>query len=251
MNNKLPLKNDIIVLTGTSITKVAQSRIEELGGEAIHLPLIETVAINSPDDLLYLQQSQQVDWLIFTSQNAVYAFTEKMHRFNLTANEWRNRIAVVGKKTADSLMEVGFDIDFMPTVYSADYMVKEFNPLLGEQTNCLFIRGSMAKNTIIDGLSCQVKTWTIYETVQTTAHIEEFQKILQQKRCTIVFASPSAVDVYKRFILPDISWESVNIAAIGHITEHALLDAGADSIIQPAEYTMTAVIEEIAKRKEL
>lgn len=251
MNNRLPLQNDTIVLTGTSVTKAAQSRIEELGGVAVHLPLIETVAISSPDDLLYLQRSQQADWLIFTSQNAVHAFTEKMQIFNFTANDWQNKIAVVGKKTADSLMEVGFDIDFIPSVFSADVMVKEFNPLINIKTNCLFIRGSMAKNTIVEGLSCPVKTWTIYKTVQTIAHVEEFQKILQQKRCTIVFASPSAVDVYKRSILPDINWDSVDIAAIGHITEHALLKAGAKKILQPAEYTMTAVIEEIAKRKEL
>lgn len=251
MSSKLPLKDEVIVLTGTSITKAAQSSIEALGGEAIHLPLIETAAIDSLDDVASLQKSQQVDWLIFTSQNAVHAFVEKMQRFSFTANDWQNQIAVVGKKTADSLMEVGFDIDFMPSVFSADVMVKEFNPFIDERTKCLFIRGSMAKNTIVDGLLCEVETWTIYETVQTTAYIEEFQKILQQKRCTIVFASPSAVAMYKQYILPTISWESVNIAAIGHITEHALQEAGATTIIQPAEYTMTAVIEEIAKRKEL
>lgn len=251
MNNNLPLLNDTVVLTGTSITKRAQSRIEALGGYAIHLPLIETALIESSLDAQYLQQSQQVDWLIFTSQNAVYAFIAAMKRFNRTADEWNNQIAVVGKKTADSLTKVGFDIDFMPSVFSADVMVKEFNPKLHADNSCLFVKGSMAKNTIEDGLICEVTTWTIYETVQTLAHIKQFQQMITEKKCTIVFASPSAVAVYAKEILPLFPWEQVTVAAIGHITEHALVDAGATEIIQPQEYTMSAVIEEIAKRKEL
>lgn len=251
MSNNLPLVNDTIVLTGTSITKRAQSRIEELGGYAIHLPLIETAVIKSSFDAMYLQQSQQVDWLIFTSQNAVYAFTDAMKRFNRTADEWNNHIAVVGKKTADSLIKVGFDIDFMPTVFSADSMVKEFNPKLNPANTCLFVKGSMAKNTIEDGLICEVKTWTIYETVQSLTYVKKFQQMITEKRCTIIFASPSAVAVYVKEILPFFPWEQVLVAAIGHITEQALVDAGATEIIQPQEYTMSAVIEEIAKRKEL
>lgn len=251
MNNNLPLLHDSIVLTGTSITRNAQSRIEELGGSAIHLPLIETVEIISSKDKQYLLQSQQVDWLIFTSQNAVYAFLQKMKQYQMTASDWTNQIAVVGKKTADSLKEVGFDIDFMPTIFSADVMVKEFNNVLTAKNRCLFIRGALAKDTIVEGLKCPVETWTIYETLPTTKSINQMRNVIQQKRCTIVFASPSAVDVYVQEILPDISWNSVDVAAIGHITYAALQAVGARNIIQPSEYTMTAVIDEIAKRKEL
>lgn len=251
MSNNLPLLHDSIVLTGTSITRNAQSRIEELGGSAIHLPLIETVEISGLEDLHYLQQSQRVDWLIFTSQNAVYAFLHKMKQYQMGVSDWTNKIAVVGKKTADSLIDVGFDVDFMPTIFSADVMVKEFNPLLTVDNSCLFIRGALAKNTIVEGLKSKIQTWTIYDTIATTKSINQMRIVIQQKRCTIVFASPSAVEVYAKEILPNISWASVDVAAIGHITYEALQDVGATNIIQPSEYTMAAVIEEIANRKEL
>ena len=80
-NNRL--LGERIVLTGTSITKKAQSKIEALGGQAIHLPLIEVAEIQSIEDQQLLHQSQNMDWLIFTSQNAVHAFANKITKVSI------------------------------------------------------------------------------------------------------------------------------------------------------------------------
>lgn len=251
MSNNQPLQHDTIVLTGTSITGQAQSQIEALGGEALHLPLIEVADVQSNDDGLFLQRSQQVDWLIFTSQNAVHAFIRKMEQYEQNTSLWiEQRIAVVGEKTAEALEMAGFSIHFVPTTYSADTMVKEFNRFLQPETTCLFMRGSMAKDTIPNGLKCRVETWTIYETRPTKKSIPELKEQIQHKNCTVVFASPSAVRVYAEEILPLHDWEQIQVAAIGHVTEKALIALGAWDIIQPKTYTMQQVIEEIARRKE-
>jgi len=63
----------------------------------------------------------------------------------------------------------------------------------------------------------------------------------------VIFASPSAVDVYAMEVVPHIGWEAAHIAAIGHITEAALEQYGATVDIMPSVYTMQAVIEEIMK----
>ena len=63
----------------------------------------------------------------------------------------------------------------------------------------------------------------------------------------MIFASPSAVDVYARDVVPHIGWHAARIAAIGHITEAALEQYGAIVDIMPSVYTMQAVIEEIMK----
>lgn len=251
MSNNQPLQNETIVLTGTSITGHAQSQIEAFGGEALHLPLIEVAEVQSTDDHLFLQRSQEVEWLIFTSQNAVHAFIHKMTYYGYEASMWsEQRIAVVGEKTAEALELAGFSIHFVPTTYSADAMVKELNRFLELDTTCLFVRGSMAKDTIPNGLKCRVETWTIYETRPTKKSIPELKEQIQHKNCTVVFASPSAVRVYAEEILPIYDWEKITVAAIGHVTEKALMALGAWDIIQPKTYTMQQVVEEIARRKE-
>ncbi|HEY4532236.1 MAG TPA: uroporphyrinogen-III synthase [Kurthia sp.] len=244
------LLGERIVLTGTSITKKAQSKIEALGGQAIHLPLIEVAEIQSTEDEQLLQQSQNKDWLIFTSQNAVHAFANKLQKYHLSSDQWRTKIAAVGSKTAEALEELGFSIHFMPTTFSADCMVIEFNEILHTSDQCMFMKGSMAKDTLKDGLHCHLAIWTIYETVICTRYVEEMKTLLSNERCTVVFASPSAVDTFAQYILPSINWNTLQVAAIGHITEARLSEYGARNIIQPSVYTMESVIDEIAIRKE-
>lgn len=250
MKHNSRLLGERIVLTGTSITKKAQSKIEALGGQAIHLPLIEVAEIQNVEDEQLLHQSQNMEWLIFTSQNAVHAFANKLQKYHLSSDQWRTKIAAVGSKTAEALEELGFSIHFMPTTFSADCMVIEFNEILRSMDRCMFMKGSMAKDTLKDGLHCQLTIWTIYETVVCTKYLEEMREFLSKERCTVVFASPSAVDTFAQYLLPSINWNRLQIAAIGHVTEAKLKEYGASNIIQPSVYTMESVIDEIAIRKE-
>ena len=63
----------------------------------------------------------------------------------------------------------------------------------------------------------------------------------------MIFASPSAVDVYAMEVVPHIGWEATTLRTIGHITEAPLEQYGATVDIMPSVYTMQAVIEEIMK----
>ncbi len=67
------------------------------------------------------------------------------------------------------------------------------------------------------------------------------------KNLLLIFASPSAVDVFAIHIAPNVGWEKAKIASIGHITSNALIEHGAHVTYQPKTYTMEAVLEEIVK----
>ncbi|MBK3493458.1 uroporphyrinogen-III synthase [Viridibacillus sp. YIM B01967] len=251
MLTDLPLSGDKIVLTGTHITASVKKQIEQLGGQAIHLPLITVHEIENDMDREQLEKSQQYDWLIFTSQNAVLAFTHKIQRFHFQASDWSCKVAAVGTKTAEVLEAIGFDIDFMPTIFSADVFVQEFPAVAGDRVTCQFFKGSMAKDTIVKGLSCHVDEWTVYETVQTMEHTAELLTLLKEStNVSVAFASPSAVDVFAKHIAKTIGWQSFLVLAIGHITEQALLQVGAKADVMPTTYTMKALIQELANRKE-
>lgn len=252
MPNNLPLHGQHIVLTGTKMTQLVSSKITALGGIVHYLPLITVHEIQAPNDADKLQKALNSEWLIFTSQNAVKAFSDKLQRFKKTKDHCVAKIAVVGEKTAQAIEKLGFSIDFMPSTYSADIFVKEFPNHVQQLKSCLFLKGSKAKATIKEGLPFPVEEWTVYETIQTNEHASAMQQLIEQSQAvTVIFASPSAVEVFAKHIAPEIGWGGFEIAAIGHVTENALHHVGATVDFKPKKYTMMAIIDELAKRREI
>lgn len=248
MRTEKPLQGKTIVVTGSTITTTVLQKIEQLGGEAIACPLIKTAEIEKSDDYEQLESAKNVDWLIFTSQNAVEAFCDKMGRHYLTPSSFKGKIAAVGSKTRDKLVANGLSVDFIPTIFSADVFVKEFPKVAQPMSNCLFVRGKKAKNTIKDGLPFKVIEWNVYATVENMDYIQQLIYFIQHREEPIlIFASPSAVDAFAKHIAPYVGWEKVKIASIGHITTKALLNHGAEVTYQPKTYTMEAVLDEIVK----
>ncbi|MFC9539375.1 uroporphyrinogen-III synthase [Lysinibacillus sp. NPDC056959] len=249
MQNNLPLEGKTIILTGTSKTTTIIDDIKALGGQAVIAPLIETCELIDKNDDVQLEFARQFKWLIFTSQNAVEAFANKMQRFNVSAVYFQGKIASIGTKTTTALEKLGFHVSFMPSIFSADVFVQEFPDVVaGSNPTCLFIRGEKAKNTLKEGLPFTLKEWTVYETIER--HDQKqlmIECIRTNSDVTVIFASPSAVDVYAKDIASVIGWKAVHIAAIGHITEAAIVNHGAIVDIMPSVYTMQAVIEEITR----
>ena len=145
-------------------------------------------------------------------------------------------------KTAALLKKHGFEIDFMPSVFSADVFVKEFS--LAQNETALFLCGSLAKSTIHDVTGAD--EWIVYETRTCESSIGPLiDSLKKQNQPIVLFASPSAVDIYARCITPSVAWDKVQCASIGHVTTAALAKYDVTPIVQPKIYTLQAVIEQL------
>lgn len=244
MPNNLPLAGKTVILTGTSATLTVQDKVRGNGGQVVIFPLIRVQEFFEQDGLM-LTEIHRYNWLIFTSQNGVETFVAKLLRANIDVRSIQAHIAAVGEKTAQCLERAGLTVHFIPTTYSADAFVQEFQAVAGAEPRCLFLRGSLAKATIQEGLPYEVVAWTVYETVENLAYVDTFINSLQQRRAIVIFASPSAVAVFERLIAPIVGWHRVDAAAIGHITTKALMNLGVRVYVQPKIYTMDAVIEQL------
>ena len=245
------LHGKTIVLTGSNKTTSVKQFIEENGGTCAVFPLIDIKERQSADDIEKLVQLNTYDWLIFTSQNAVQAFSEKCQRNKINMQALPCKVASVGAKTTALLNKHGLSVHFEPSVFSADVFIQEF-PTVSESTQRkLFIRGSLAKSTIYDGIP-NVVEWTVYETIANETAVQPLTELVmqRQRQVIIIFASPSAVAVFNQYIAPIVGWTAIRAAAIGHITAAALRHLGVDVYVQPATYTMQAVVEEIILLEE-
>lgn len=220
-------KKPVIIFTGSRLPKEAAQLAQEKGAEVHYLPLIETVMRNTsaPDFGRY-------GWLIFTSRNSAEAFC----RLGLKTE---SKIAAVGDKTAELLEEYGYKVDFIPSTFSADVFVREFPDIAGKE-RCLFVRGALAKDTILS-MPLEVDEWTVYDTVKKRSNA---QALAGMEGVTVIFASPSAVSAYTE---AGGDFHDIKTAAIGHITEQAIIDAGGEVHFRPETYTYLEIIQKIAK----
>jgi len=251
MSNETVLQGQTIVFTGQPRSQEVLQEVERLGGEVQLFPLIRTHEVTSSRDRDFLSRLSSYDWLIFTSQNAVLFFLQKMSRYNIQLKEINMKIAVVGTSTARAIEDVGLPVSFIPTNFSAEAFVQQFPQVSDIKDTCLFLRGSLAKDTIKEGLSQQVDEWTVYETLPNMDNSQRLSTyITQRPNVIIAFASPSAVEVFADTIASQMGWAPFKIAAIGHVTATTLENYGAPVHVQPTTYTWVALIQEIAKWKD-
>lgn len=251
MRDRHSLDGETVIFTGTPKSEEVFDLVRRYGGTPISLPLIQVEECIESTDELRLNACPSYDWLIFTSQSAVAAIAAKLERHHIPAQSIQTRIAAVGTKTAEALEKLGLTVDFIPTVFSADTFVQEFNPVETSIRRILFLRGSIAGPTIKEGLPFELDEWTVYSTERATDSIGALIEQLQQKQQkTILFASPSAVKVFAEEVALKVGWEGYTIGVIGHVTEKALVDAGAVAHVRPDTYTLIDLVEALRNRKE-
>lgn len=248
--SKLPLSGKTIIFTGTKHPKRVMEKVSNLGGHPIHLPLIKSVERISETDENMIEKAKNVDWLIFTSQNAVKYFCEKLKRYGASSKDFSTKIAAVGVKTKALLEKNGFSVQFMPSVFSADVFVVEF-PEEYKMQNCLFLRGDLAKDTLKKGIP-NLQEWTVYETVENEESIDPIiEKIQITDDVIVILASPSATDVFANKVAMKTGWKKVKLASIGHITSNQIEKYGQKVAYQPKTYTFESIIDEILNREDV
>lgn len=109
----LPLGFGVLVTRPVQQAHVLCGLIEEAGGKAIRLPLLEIESVQADDPgPNRLKTLEGMDWLVFTSANAVRC------AFALLGPQWLTckppNIAAIGQATAKALLSNGIAVDIRP-----------------------------------------------------------------------------------------------------------------------------------------
>jgi uroporphyrinogen-III synthase len=125
----LPLSGKTVLVTrsagqSSQFTALLQAQ----GAVALELPTLEIVPPSSWDALdQAIAQIHDFDWLILTSANGVDYFFQRWAAQAQDSIALQSvKIAVVGKKTAASLSQQGWEADFIPSNFVADSLVEQF-----------------------------------------------------------------------------------------------------------------------------
>ena len=164
---------------------------------------------------------EQYDWIIFTSKNTVKIFVEYLHESRSRIGE-KTKIAAIGRKTAEYLMSLGYNVAFVPEEESSQGLIRELPSVIG-QKDCriLLPQGEEAPEALekeLARLGFDIKRLNIYKTV--AAKPEDLPSINADMIDFFIFTSPLSVEFFQdlRHSIRPNSW----VAAIGIPTAEAL-----------------------------
>jgi uroporphyrinogen III methyltransferase/synthase len=247
---------------GILITRAADqagefgSMLAKLGAHPIECATISIVPPESWDELdAAIEQLADCAWVIFTSINAVTYFFERLRTLGFDSRALGFcRICAVGPKTAASLNQFGIQADLVPVDYKAEGVVREFRNIEITGKRVLFPRADKAREVIPTALSemgAEVIAPIAYRNILPDSLPQQALQALEDRRIhCITFTSSSTAEnlaamVGENRLLSLL--EGVTVAAIGPITAKTCSEMGLKVDIEPQEYTLAAMTDEIVK----
>lgn len=242
----------VLVPRGKKQTQVFSRLVKSYGGIPVEIPLIAFRPVRGSETFSAARKRiHAYDWVIFTSKTAVEAFFAEDE---LPIIKRWPKIAVIGKKTEDCLLNKGLKADFIPTEYVAEGFVQEFLPFVKKGTKVLIPKGNLARDyigTSLEDHGVKVDEVIVYETFFPKESVQLLKKQLSGKGIDILtFTSPSTVDhfmgVVKEFGLHG-SIHNCIIGCIGPVTKERAGAYGLQVHAVPEVYTVHSMLESIIR----
>lgn len=253
--------NKTIVLTGSADEQhEAVEKLKKSGAKVILFPTIEIVPPSNWSQFdLNMTMIGEYDFLVFTSSNAVKMFWKRCSELGIKINYLDIKVAVVGKKTAESCQNYDIPVNILPDEYSAKGLIKELlkHEIKGKK---FFIPCSeIARDELPSALKeegADVVTVPVYNIGITSKESleEKINKLNSIKSDLFIFTSPST---FRNFIqIMNISelqkyFNNSEIAVIGPTTKSEIENYGLKVDIFPDEYTMDGLIHSVIEYYKL
>jgi uroporphyrinogen-III synthase len=246
-----PLEGKRVVVTRAPEQAAGLARaLEDLGAEVIFLPAIQFA---EPEDYAALDQAiaslAQVDWLIFTSGNAVRFFARRAAALGagLSPAAPGLKVAVVGGATAEAARAAGFSVDYVARRATGSDLARELGGAV-KGRRVLVPSSDRASDDFARALAeagAEVARPIAYRTLAGPADAPVLETLRRGEADAVTFASPSAFAGVARQ-LGARALARFALAAIGPTTAQAIRDAGLTVAVEARESTAAGLAEAIA-----
>ncbi len=247
----------ILVTRATGQANEFSQMLRSRGARVLELPTLEIVPPTSWQDLdREIARLSDFDWLVLTSTNGVDSLFARLHHAGKDSRALAGlKIAVVGKKTAQSLHQHGIMPDFIPTDFVADSLVSTF-PVATAGLRILFPRVETGgREVLVRELTergASVVEVAAYQSQCPIAIDPTILLALQDRQIDIItFASSKTVQHFCQLIGTSLSpdWQArVLIASIGPQTSATCRSLLGKVDIEATEYTLAGLVAALELR---
>ncbi|MEM1418421.1 MAG: uroporphyrinogen-III C-methyltransferase [Myxococcota bacterium] len=191
-------------------------------------------------------------WVLFTSANAVRTVFDALGRAGRDARAFgAARVAAIGEATGRALKEVGLVADLVPADSRGEGLLEALDAALGTApARILLPRAEVAREVLPEGLRARGHTVDVvpaYRTLGPDVGGAEALREAVRGADAITFTSPSTVE-HTLAVVGRAALATPALAAIGRVTERALVDAGFEGAVVPATPDVGALVDALATR---
>jgi uroporphyrinogen-III synthase len=240
----------VMIPRGKAHAKSFSELVASNGGIPVEIPLIAFQPVAASEKLLKtLANLHTYDWIIFTSNVTVETF----YSFLKKGQALLPKIAVIGEKTKEVLVDMGETVDFVPEEYVAEGFIDEFLPHVNQGERILIPKGNLARDYISAALKEKgaiVDEIIIYETFMPDESRGKLVKMLSEESLDILtFTSPSTIDHFMKIVeenqLRD-KLEHCIVACIGPVSKRKAEQRGLKVHAMPEKYTVEEMLKSVA-----
>ena len=254
-----PLKGKRVVVTrARHQAGQLAALLRELGAEAIELPTIRIEPPRSwePVDALISRRTRP-DWVVFTSENGVTQFCERLRTHGLDARWFAgSRIAAIGPGTSRALRRFGLEPDLQPEQFVAESLAKALLSRGVEGKQIALLRAEKTRDFLARTLSeagARVEDFPVYRTLPEENSRAVWERLFSERGILpdwVLFTSSSTAENFARLFSPEELKkikDSVKFASIGPITTQSAQKAGLPITVEAEEFTISHLVQRILK----
>ena len=235
--------------------------LESFGASCNELPLIRIKPLKNYNRLdAYIRQIEDFNWVIFTSQNGVKFFKDRLDYLKRDIRLLKGiAIASIGPKTKGSLENLGLKIDIQPKEFSQEGLLYSLKKEEIKGQRILLVRACGSRDFLaqeLRRLGSEVKIAPAYRTVMgypsALLKVGRLSVICDELKDIeiITFTSSSCVRNFfkvfgKRFAF--ILKRKIRIASIGSVTSCQIKRFGLEPDIEAKNYTLEGLTEAIIR----
>ncbi|HVX00113.1 MAG TPA: uroporphyrinogen-III synthase [Candidatus Babeliaceae bacterium] len=217
--------------------------IQDHGGSSIFFPTLNITPVEPMQ-----MDVKQLDWLIFTSPQAVY------HSVNrLLAIPRSVHIAAIGAGTAQALQEANIAVSVYPKHdWNSEGLLALPSFQQVEDKKIAIIKGKGGRTLLAETLiarGCDLTQWVVYERTLPKTNITEYVDLLQQKAIDVIICT-SIEGMQNLKILLKQSWsmlQNVPILVISERMKTRARELGFNKILTAQNANHNVIIERLAK----
>jgi len=227
-----------------------QLRLEKEGFKAYQIPAIRLARRKmTKPEIKLLANLDQFDLCIFTSRHSVFFFLEALLQNDIPKEHLRKvKIAAVGEVTAESIREIGLQVDSMPASFSNADLAKELGDVAGKKI--LIPHSAVASRDLENTLTnngAKVSIINLYTTIAEESMEPEALQLLESDTVgCLTFASSSAVTGFVGLLRDAILLKKVlqiPVVCIGPSTALTAGQKGFTSVHTASVFTTDGIIE--------
>ena len=192
------------------------------------------------------------DWLVFTSQNGIEQFFEKLKKEHKDIRLLSDlKIAVIGSGTAEKLLEYGIYADLMPNHFDSETLTEELLARLQKNDKILICRAKEGSDFLINKLNENGYEYTDFHIYELKENLEK-KTILSTLKINsfdvdyLVFGSAKGVTTFFDSFENSLN-KDIKIVCIGEKCAQAIKKYKTEKILIADKYNIDGIIECIEK----